>query len=133
MPANSTSKRARRKRPSCPKPPIKGFPLQPHPSGACQKRIRNNLYYFGRCAVQRNGKLELLPDDQWWRPALELYRHNAQTLHEGRSTAVKPLKLRQAEELTAAYLCNRFPTRKVQALRQNKSKNDQKLDQQRLF
>ncbi len=93
------------------KPPIKNFPLQPHPTGMWQKRIRGKLYYFGRWGRTHKGKLERLPDPEWWQNGLAIYNANKEPLHAGTSTTVR--KPDERPEGTLAELCNRFRTAKL--------------------
>lgn len=111
MKANSNGKARTRKAASLkPKKPYKDFPLTPHASGSWQKKIRGQVYYFGRWGRVRNGKMERLPDDGW-KEALELYKAQADDLHAGR----KP-RLGKSEDLTIKDLCNRFLTAKHRKL-----------------
>ena len=53
-----------------------------------------------------DGKLEQLPGDEWWKPALELYLEQKDDLHAGRTPRAK------SDGLTVADLCNHFLTAK---------------------
>jgi hypothetical protein len=44
------------KRPAKPHP---DFPLTPHPNGQWVKKVKGDLYYFGRWKADRNGKVAL--------------------------------------------------------------------------
>jgi integrase len=103
----SSRKRRSRKAAGRPKKPYPEFPLSPHASGAWQKKIRGKIHYFGRWGHVVNGKLEQLPGDDWWKPALELYKAQADDLHAGRTPRAK------SDGLTVADLCNRFLTAKL--------------------
>jgi integrase len=103
--SDSTPKRRSRKAVK-PKKPYPDFPLSPHTSGAWQKKIRGKIHYFGRWGRQVNGKLEQLPGDDWWKPALELYLAQKDDLHAGRTPRVA------GDGLTVADLCNAFLTAK---------------------
>lgn len=89
-----------------PKKPYPTFPLTPHNSGAWQKKIRGQTYYFGRWARVVDGKLTRV-DGDGWNEALELYKLQADDLHAGRT----PRKT-NGDGLTVMELCNRFLTAK---------------------
>lgn len=113
MPDSTRKSRPRKADDPRPKPgePYKGFPLSPHASGAWQKKIRGKLHYFGRWGKSINGKLVRLPGDEWWRPALELYKAQADDLHAGRT----PRKV-GTDGLTVKDLADRFYTAKLRKL-----------------
>ena len=94
-----------------PKKPYPDFPLTPHNSGAWMKKIRGKIHYFGHWARMVNGRLEQLPGDEWWQPALNLYQAQKDDLFAGRTPRGKP-----DGELTLADLCNRFLTAKYRKL-----------------
>src|SRR5438105_9763333 len=99
MSGNSTRKPRSRKAADRPGKPYPDFPLSPHASGAWQKKIRGKIHYFGRWGKVVNGKLEQLPGDEWWKPALELYQEQKDDLFAGRTPRVK------GDGLTVAALC----------------------------
>jgi integrase len=73
------------------------------------KKIRGKIHYFGRWGRVVDGKLVRIEGDDpdcWWKPALELYKEQADDLHAGRTPRVK------SDGLTVADLCNRFLTAK---------------------
>jgi integrase len=104
--SKSSRKRRSGKPTGRPKKPDPDFPLSPHASGAWQKKIRGKIHYFGRWATYVDGKLQRLPGDEWWMPALELYQEQKDDLHAGRTPRVK------RDGLTTADLCNAFLTAK---------------------
>jgi integrase len=81
--------------------------LTPHISGAWQKKIRGKIVYVGRWARRVDGKLEKLPGDEWWQPALELYKSQAADLHAGRTPRAK------TEDPTLRDLGNAFLNAKL--------------------
>ncbi len=107
MTADSTPSRRRRKtrKHFVPPKPYPKFPLTPHSNGKWQKRIKGELYYFGRWGHIRNGKMERLPNDGW-EDALKIYDAQAADLHAGR----KPSKRVDGDERTVAQVCNEFLT-----------------------
>src|SRR5262245_51325454 len=108
--SDSTRKPRPRKAPDRPKKPYPEFPLTPHASGAWQKKIRGKIHYFGRWGQVVNGKLVRIEGDDpdcWWKPALALYKEQADDLHAGRTPRIK------GDGLTVADLCNRFLTAKL--------------------
>src|SRR5258708_987788 len=109
MSQDSTRKPRSRKAAGLPKKPYADFPLTPHASGAWQKKIRGKIHYFGRWGHMVNGRLVRIEGDDpdcWWKPALELYKAQADDLHAGRTPRVK------GDGLTVMELCNRFLTAK---------------------
>jgi integrase len=104
------SKSSRKGRPGKPtgqpEKPYPDFPLSPHPSGAWQKKILGKIHYFLRWATYVDGKLQRLPSDEWWKPALELYQEQKDDLFARRTPRVK------RDGLTVASLCNTFLTAK---------------------
>ena len=111
MSVESTQKKPSRKSASSkPKKPYPDFPLQPHNSGAWQKRINGRIHYFGRWGPVVKGKLTRIEGDAWWKEGLELYKVQADDLHAGRKPRVK------SDGTTIADLCNRFLTAKTQQL-----------------
>ena len=87
-----------------PPKPYADFSLSPHASGAWQKKIKGRLFYFGWWGRQVNGKLERLPGDDWWKPALELYQAPREDIYAGRS----PRKQGSQGDVTLERLCNEF-------------------------
>ena len=111
--AKSSSKTASRKTGNGrPPKPYKDFPLGPHASGAWQKKIRGKLYYFGRWARQVDGKLERLPGDDWWKPALDLYNAQKDDIYAGRVP-----KAKRHGALQLRDLCNEFLGVKLEMLK----------------
>jgi integrase len=108
MPKSSSS-RTPRKALDRPKKPYPDFPLSPHASGKWQKKIRGQVYYFGRWANWVNGKLVRNPGDGW-EAALALYKEQADDLHAGRTPRVK------GDGLLVKNLCNHFLTSKLRKL-----------------
>jgi integrase len=96
-------------KPTRPKKPYSDYPLTPHATGKWQKKIRGDIYYFGRWAKQVNGKLEPVPGDGW-KEALELYKAQADDLHAGRTPRPK------SDQLTIKGLGDRFLTAKLRAV-----------------
>jgi integrase len=91
--------------------PYDGFPLQRHPSGAWQKRIRGDLYYFGRWGDTVGGRLVQRPGDAWWKPALEDFEKRVNAIQTGRKS-----RSVEDEGLTVGQLRGKFLTFKSRAL-----------------
>lgn len=85
-----------------PKKPYPDFPLSPHASGAWQKKIKGKLHYIGRWGSRKNGVVQQLPGDEWWKPALEQWEAERDARYTGR-------EIRTATgELTVMDLANQF-------------------------
>ena len=70
------------------------------------------MYYFGRWGRQVKGKLERLPGDDWWKPALELFEAQRDDLFAGR----EPVQAGKGKALALRDLCNHFLTSKQRKL-----------------
>jgi integrase len=107
MPSEHSSTPARPEKPAKPYP---DFPLSPGASGKWCKRIRGHLRFFGRWYHTKRGRIVLVKDGGW-KEALREYEAVAADLHAGRTPRVK-----SADGLTVADLCNRFLTAKMHKL-----------------
>jgi integrase len=92
--------------------PYPDFPLSPHASGKWQKKVRGKLYYFGRWGRVVKGQMVKLDGDDWWKPALELWKAQADDLYAGRTPRVN----RTGDGLKLSDLCNSFLTAKLRKL-----------------
>ena len=107
--SKSTGSRRSRKAPDRPTKPYAEFPLTPHASGAWQKKIRGQIYYFGKWARRVDGKLTRVEGDGW-EAALAEYKAVADDLHAGRTPRVSK------DGLLVKDLCNRFLTAKTRKM-----------------
>ena len=97
----STKSHRSRKAADRPKKPYHNFPLTPHASGAWQKKIKGDIYYFGRWANRTKGKLVRMPGDGW-EASLNDYEARIRDILAG--TPPVP----RGNDLLMKKLCNEF-------------------------
>ena len=114
MSSNSTRNSRSRKPSNVPKRPYPEYPMGPHVNGRWQKRIKGKLYYFGRWGRMIDGAIVQLEGDDWWKPALEIFKAQIDGIHAGRGQVdtTKP----DPSQLTVAAMCNKFLTSKLRLL-----------------
>lgn len=64
--------------------PNKDFPLAPASNDAWTKKTRGKVRYCGTWGKVIDGKMEVLPGDEWWKPASALYDALKNDLQVGR-------------------------------------------------
>jgi integrase len=106
----TTRTRRRKAATGVPAKPRPDFPLTPHPLGAWQKKIRGKVYRFGKWGKMVDGKMQRLPGDEWWQPALAEYDKKKDALYAGRTPR------EDDDGLTVNDLRERFLTAKSRAL-----------------
>jgi integrase len=72
------------------------------------------LYYFGRWGRVRDGKLEKLPGDDWWKPALKEFKERIDDIQAGRSERPKSA----GDRLLVKELVDAFRLYKAERLEQ---------------
>lgn len=78
------------------------------------KKILGKLHYFGRWGERINGKLERLPDPEYWQPALAIFQAQREDIFAGRTPRVNK---KTGEGLILKDLCNAFLTAKQRKLK----------------
>ncbi len=110
---HSTSKRPIRKAPqSKPFKPSPDFPLSPHPGGYWFKKIKGQVYYFGKWAKRENGQLIMLPRNGECEAARENYIRRKDDIDRGVDGRVRAASSKGGE--TVGDICNGFLFAKVQ-------------------
>ena len=109
--AKSNVKSRSRKSVNRPKRPYPEYPLGAHVNGRWQKRIKGQLYYFGRWGRMIDGAIVQLEGDEWWKPALEIFKAQIDGIQAGHGQ-----KQIDPGKLTVKQLCDRFYTAKLRQL-----------------